>query len=58
MPTIFTNRLSSTCTGMIMSLVMGLSLSCTAKVSAQETRVYSFEPDLEGFYRDWLGKAL
>jgi hypothetical protein len=49
MPMISMNRLLSTSTGMLMSLALGLSLHCAAGVSAQETRVYSFEPDLEGF---------
>jgi hypothetical protein len=50
MPAIFPNRSSSTCAGMIMLLALGLVIHCASRVSAQETRVYSFEPDLEGFH--------
>jgi hypothetical protein len=50
MLTTFTNRFSSVCTWVTLFLALGQLLYCQATVSAQETRVYSFEPDLEGFH--------
>src|SRR5690349_1937909 len=50
MSMIFNNHSAPNCSWMIMFLALGLILHGAPKASAQDTRVYSFEPDLEGFH--------
>jgi hypothetical protein len=49
MSTIFLDRFAPSCNWLI-SLSLALVIICGAAVRAQDTQVYSFEPDLEGFH--------